>query len=59
MNTLLLLRVLMLIIGILINIYIAKLGIIIFRKDNIFSRIVLRFAGIFLIINSIPFIFRE
>jgi hypothetical protein len=38
--------------GIFINIRIAWLSKLIFRKDDTFSRIVLRFIGIFLIINA-------
>ena len=54
---LLLIRIIMLIAGILINIFIGKLGMLIFRKDNTLTRIPLRFLGIFLVINSASFIF--
>jgi hypothetical protein len=44
--------VVFLVAGIFINIRIAWLSKLIFRKDDTFSRIVLRFIGIFLIINA-------
>ena len=56
MNTLIL-PIIELIAGILINIFVGKLGIIIFRKNNMLTKIILRFIGIFLIVNSIHYIF--
>jgi hypothetical protein len=47
----------MLIVGILINIFMGKLVKIIFKKDGTLSRFPLRFLGIYLIINSISYIF--
>lgn len=51
------LSIIELIVGILVNVFIGKLGMIIFRKDNTLTRIPLRFLGIFLVINSAPIIF--
>jgi hypothetical protein len=43
--------------GILINIFIGKLAKFIFKKDGTGSRIPLRLLGVYLIINSISFLF--
>ncbi|MCU4825159.1 hypothetical protein [Bacillus thuringiensis] len=42
-----------LIVGALINVYIGKIGLTIFGKDDTYSRALLRVIGIFLIINGI------
>jgi len=57
MNTDLILYISMFIIGVLVNVFIKKIAIILFKKDGTFPRIILRFIGIFLIINSISSIF--
>lgn len=51
------LLILELIAGILINIFIGKLGMLIFRKDNTATRIPLRFLGVFFVINSVSLLF--
>jgi hypothetical protein len=43
--------------GILINIFIGKLAKFIFKKDGTGPRIPLRLLGVYLIINSISFLF--
>lgn len=45
--------------GILINIFMLKLGVVIFRKNSIITKIILRFIGIFLVINSVSLIFKN
>lgn len=57
MDTTLIVNILMLIVGILINIYMGKLVKIIFKKDGTLPRLPLRILGIYLIINSIASIF--
>lgn len=42
-----------LVIGILLNIFIGKLAVLFFRKDNTASRFPIRFLGIFFVIDSI------
>ena len=56
MNTLTI-YIIELLIGILINIFMGKLLKIIFRKDTRVTRTILRFIGVFLVINSILAIF--
>ncbi len=56
MNSLII-KIIELIAGILINIFIGKLGVVIFRKDNTLTRIPLRFLSIYLVINSVSCIF--
>lgn len=50
-------NILMLIAGILINIYMGKLVKIIFKKDGTLPRLPLRILGVYLIINSVALIF--
>jgi hypothetical protein len=57
MNANLILYIIMLIVGILINIFMPKVVKIVFKKDGALPRIPLRFLGIFLVINSISNIF--
>lgn len=57
MNTSTILYVIMLIVGILLNIFIGKLAVFIFKKDGTLPRLPLRVLGIYLIINSIGAIF--
>lgn len=54
-NTIIL--ILELIVGILLNIFIGKIARFIFKKDGTGPRIPIRFAGIYLIINSITYLF--
>lgn len=42
-----------LIIGVLMNVFIGKIGQVAFGKDNRTTRIILRVIGIFLIINGV------
>jgi hypothetical protein len=57
MDTTLIVNILMLIAGILINIYMGTLVKIIFKKDGTLPRLPLRILGVYLIINSVAFIF--
>lgn len=57
MNIKLISYIIMLVIGILINVFIGKLVKIIFKKDGTLPRLPLRVLGIALIINSISDIF--
>ena len=57
MNTTLIINIIMLIIGVLINIFMEKLVKIIFKKDGTLSRVPLRILGIYLVINSVSVIF--
>jgi len=57
MDTTLIVNILMLIAGILINIYMGKLVKIIFKKDGTLPRLPLRILGVYLVINSVAFIF--
>lgn len=57
MNTKIILYIILLILGILINIFMGKLVKIIFKKDGALPRLPLRFLGIYLIINSVSNIF--
>lgn len=57
MDTTLITKILMLIVGILINIFMGKLVNIIFKKDGTLPRLPLRILGVYLIINSVSFIF--
>jgi len=56
MNTLTI-YIILIIVGILINIFMEKLVKIIFRRDTRLTRTPLRIIGIFLIINSILALF--
>lgn len=42
-----------LIVGVLMNAYIGKIGLTVFGKDDTYSRALLRVIGIFLIINGV------
>lgn len=57
MNVTIILYIVMLIVGILLNIFIGKLAVLIFKKDGTGPRIPLRFLGIYLVINSISNLF--
>ena len=57
MNLTIVLYSILLIAGVLINIFIGKLAIVLFKKDGTMPRITLRFLGIYLIINSVSYIF--
>lgn len=57
MDKSIILYVIMLIIGILLNIFIGKLAVFIFKKDGTGPRIPLRILGISLVINSISNLF--
>jgi len=57
MNIKAILYIIMLIIGILLNIFIGKLAVIIFKKDGTPSRIPIRVLGITLILQSIGYLF--
>ncbi len=57
MSMKLILYIILLIVGILINVFMGKLVKIIFKKDGTLPRVPLRFLGIYLIINSISYIF--
>ncbi|WP_234117274.1 hypothetical protein [Clostridium hydrogenum] len=46
-----------LILGILLNIFIGKLAVFIFKKDGTASRFPIRFIGIVLVLNSISHLF--
>lgn len=46
-----------LILGVLMNIFIGKIGKVAFGKDNRTTRIILRVIGIFLIINGVSHAF--
>jgi hypothetical protein len=47
----------MLIVGIVINVFMGKFVKIIFKKDGTLPRLPLRILGIYLIINSVSYIF--
>jgi hypothetical protein len=53
------LTILELVIGILFNIFIGRLGMIVFRKDDKMTRIILRFIGVFCIIDALMRIYQE
>lgn len=53
MNINFIIRIALLIVGILLNVFIGKICMLVFRKDNTFTRIPVRFAGIFCLINSL------
>ncbi|GFZ33086.1 hypothetical protein CSC2_36120 [Clostridium zeae] len=57
MNTNLIIYIIMLIVGIIINVFMGKFVKIIFKKDGTLPRVPLRILGIYLIINSISYIF--
>lgn len=57
MNITIISYTIVLIIGILINIFMKKLVIIVFKKDGSLPRIPLRFIGVYLVINSISHLF--
>lgn len=57
MDTSTILYVIMLIVGILLNIFIGKLAVLIFKKDGTGPRIPLRVLGVYLVINSISNLF--
>lgn len=57
MNSTIILYGILLLAGVLINVFIGKLAIFLFKKDGTMSRIPLRFLGIYLIINSVSYIF--
>lgn len=43
--------------GVLLNVFIGKIAIFLFKKDFTMSRFPIRFLGIYLVINSISHIF--
>ncbi len=43
--------------GVLLNVFIGKIAIFLFKKDGTMSRFPIRFLGIYLVINSISNIF--
>lgn len=57
MNVTTILYIIMLIIGILLNIFIGKLAVLIFKKDGTGPRIPIRFLGVYFVINSISNLF--
>lgn len=57
MNIKTILYIIMLIVGILLNIFIGKLAVLIFKKDGTASRFPIRFIGIVFILNSVSYLF--
>lgn len=57
MNISTILYIIMLLAGILLNIFIGKLAVLIFKKDGTLPRIPIRVLGIVLILNSISYLF--
>lgn len=51
------LYIVMLLVGILINIFIGKLVMIVFKRDGTIPRLPIRFLGVYLIINSLSNLF--
>lgn len=43
--------------GVLLNVFIGKIAIFVFKKDGTMSRFPIRFLGIYMVINSISHIF--
>lgn len=57
MNVTTILYIVMLIVGILLNVFIGKIAVFIFKKDGTLPRIPLRILGVSLVINSISNLF--
>lgn len=57
MNVKTVLYVIMLIVGILLNIFIGKLAVLIFKKDGTLPRTPIRILGVVLVLNSIGYLF--
>lgn len=57
MNVTTILYIVMLIVGILLNIFIGKLAVLIFKKDGTGPRIPIRFLGIVLVLNAVGYLF--
>ncbi|PJI09403.1 MULTISPECIES: hypothetical protein [Clostridium] len=57
MNLTTTLYVIMLIVGILLNIFIGKLAVLIFKKDGTLPRTPIRFLGIVLVLNAVGYLF--
>lgn len=57
MNLKLIMWVAAVILGIILNVFIGKIAVFLFKKDGSLSRIPIRVVGIILLINGIPEIF--
>lgn len=57
MNVTTILYIIILIVGILLNVFIGKLAVFIFKKDGTLPRLPIRFLGIVLVLNSIGYLF--
>ncbi|MFL0252605.1 hypothetical protein ACJDT4_19510 [Clostridium neuense] len=57
MNISTILYIIMLLVGILLNIFIGKLAVLIFKKDGTLPRIPIRVLGIVLILQAIGYLF--
>lgn len=57
MNISTILYIIMLLAGILLNIFIGKLAVLIFKKDGTLPRIPIRVLGVVLVLNSISYLF--
>lgn len=57
MNTSTILYIIMLIVGILLNIFIGKLAVLIFKKDGTPSRVPIRVLGIVLVLHAASYLF--
>ncbi|APC39912.1 hypothetical protein [Clostridium estertheticum] len=57
MNLKLIMLIAAVILGIILNVFIGKIAVFLFKKDGTLSRLPIRVVGIMLIINGIPAIF--
>ncbi|MCB2358765.1 hypothetical protein [Clostridium estertheticum] len=57
MNLKLIMWIAAVILGIILNVFIGKIAVFVFKKDGTLSRLPIRVVGIMLIINGIPAIF--
>ncbi|MBW9173162.1 hypothetical protein K2F43_18360 [Clostridium estertheticum] len=57
MNLKLIMWIAAVILGIILNVFIGKIAVFLFKKDGTLSRLPIRVVGIMLIINGIPAIF--
>ncbi|MBU3157173.1 hypothetical protein [Clostridium estertheticum] len=57
MNLKLIMLIAAVILGIILNVFIGKAAVFLFKKDGTLSRLPIRVVGIMLIINGIPAIF--
>ncbi|MBU3072594.1 hypothetical protein [Clostridium estertheticum] len=54
MNLKLIMLIAAVILGIILNVFIGKIAVFLFKKDGTLSRLPIRVVGIMLIINGIP-----